>query len=116
MILKELRKQKNIKQKDIANTLKISTVNYNRFENEKSEPDIETLKKIADYFEVSIDTLVEHNSPLIDLGTLTLAQKQLFDLIKNCSDLVCVKAEAYINGLLEKEKDINAIKNLYKGN
>ncbi len=114
MNLIKIRKERKISQQKIAKEIKISQSNYSKYELGIIEPNIETLKKLADYFEVSIDTLVEHKSTLIDLGTLTLAQKQLFDLIKNCSDLVCVKAEAYINGLIEKEKDINTIKNIYK--
>lgn len=114
MILKKLRIEKGKTQQELAKVLNVTQSTYNYYEVGKTQPNIEQLKKIADYFEISIDTLVEHNSTLIDLGTLTIAQKQVFDLIKNCSDLVCVKAEAYINGLLEKEKDINTIKNSYK--
>lgn len=59
--LKELRKKKNLLQKDIANMLKISTSAYGFYEQGKREPDYETLKKLANYFKVSIDYLLDRS-------------------------------------------------------
>lgn len=56
--LKELRTKKNLLQKDIADVLKISTSAYGFYEQGKRQPDYETLKKLADYFNVSIDYLL----------------------------------------------------------
>lgn len=56
--LKELRKEKDLTQKEIANKLGVSRVAYTNWENGNREPNIERLVKLADYFDVSIDYLV----------------------------------------------------------
>ena len=56
--LKELRKEKNILQKDVAKELNIKNTTYSNWEVGVSEPDIQSLKKLADFFGVSIDYLV----------------------------------------------------------
>ncbi|WP_195928200.1 helix-turn-helix domain-containing protein [Lactococcus lactis] len=56
--LKELRKEKYLTQKEIANKLGVSRVAYTNWENSKREPNIERFVKLADYFNVSIDYLV----------------------------------------------------------
>lgn len=56
--LKELRKSKNLTQKQIAEYLKISERAYQHYEHSTREPNLETLVKLADYFQVSIDYLL----------------------------------------------------------
>lgn len=53
--LKELRKEKNLTQKEISKLLDIKQNTYSNYENNKSEPDIQTLIKMADIFKSSID-------------------------------------------------------------
>ena len=55
MNLKKLRKENNKTQDDIANIINTSRVTYTRYELETSEPNIETLIKIADYYNVRLD-------------------------------------------------------------
>ncbi len=57
-ILSNLRKEKKLLQKDVANYLKVSTSSYGFYEQGKRDPDYETLTKIADFFNVSIDYLL----------------------------------------------------------
>ena len=56
--LKLLRKQNKKTQADIANILNITTAGYNKYEINNTEPNIETLCKLADYYNVSLDYLV----------------------------------------------------------
>lgn len=56
--LMKLRKEKKKTQDDVANFLGISRPAYGNYENGKREPDIETLTKLADYFDVSMDYLI----------------------------------------------------------
>lgn len=56
--LQNLRKEKNILQKEMADILGINRVTYTNYELGKREPDIETLIKIANFFDVTIDELV----------------------------------------------------------
>ena len=62
--LKQLREQRDYSQGYVADTLGISRVNYNRYENNNREPDGETLKRIADFFNVSTDELLGREIPV----------------------------------------------------
>lgn len=59
MRLKLLRKQKNITQLKLAMDLELSQNAISRYETEERQADYETLIKLADYFNVSIDYLLE---------------------------------------------------------
>ena len=56
--LKELRKGKKISQLKLALDLNMNQNTISRYENMEREADYETLIKIADYFQVSIDYLL----------------------------------------------------------
>ncbi|UXH44432.1 helix-turn-helix domain-containing protein [Rossellomorea vietnamensis] len=56
--IKQLRERENISQKDFAQKLGVSNVVLSRYEKDERKPDYDMLKKIADYFEVSIDFLL----------------------------------------------------------
>lgn len=58
MRLKELREQKKISQIKLTQELNISPITYNRYETGKREPNIETLIKLADFYNVTLDYLV----------------------------------------------------------
>ncbi len=57
-MLKELRKNKGVTQKDVADAIGVSQVAYSYYELGKREPPFETLKTLADYFGVSVDVLL----------------------------------------------------------
>ena len=57
-ILKDLRQRKDITQADLAEYLGITQQAVARWERNKSEPDLETLKTLANYFNVSTDYLL----------------------------------------------------------
>ena len=59
MKLKELRNLQNKTQEEVANSLNMKTQTYQNYELKKREPDIETLIKIANYFDVSLDYLCD---------------------------------------------------------
>ena len=56
--LKNIRLKLNIRQKDVCDALNIPQNTYSQYENNKREPDNETLSRIADYFHVSTDYLL----------------------------------------------------------
>lgn len=59
MRLKELRKQKNISQLRLALELNTNQNTISRYESGKREPGLKELIKIADFFDVSTDYLLE---------------------------------------------------------
>lgn len=56
--LKELRKNLKLTQNDIAKMLSTTTANVSGWETNKWQPDIESLIKLADIFNCSLDYLV----------------------------------------------------------
>ena len=58
MRLKELRAEKGATQKEVADFICCSSQVYSRYEREVREPDIDTLCKLADYFNVTVDYIV----------------------------------------------------------
>lgn len=58
MNLKEIRLQKGITVKEIAQYISVGTNTYTRYEAGERVPSIDVLIKIADYFNVSLDELV----------------------------------------------------------
>lgn len=56
--IKELRNERNIKQAELASIVKVSQAALSGYETGKYEADIETYKRIADLFSVSLDYLL----------------------------------------------------------
>ena len=62
MRLKELRKEHGISQLKLALDLNMNQNSVSRYENGSREADYATLIKLADYFNVSIDYLLERTN------------------------------------------------------
>lgn len=58
--IRELRIKAGIRQKDLGRMLGVSAVAVSKWERGMSQPDIETLSVLADFFGVSIDDLCDH--------------------------------------------------------
>jgi len=54
----ELRTEKNLSQREIAKIMNVSQGTYNNWENSNTQPSIEQLIALADFFEVSVDYLI----------------------------------------------------------
>ena len=59
----ELRKAKNMTQLELANKLNITDKAVSKWERDISCPDINTFPKLAEILEVSVDELLQANSP-----------------------------------------------------
>lgn len=71
--LKDLREDKDLCQRDLAKFLNISQTNYSKYELEKINIPIETLKKLALFFNTSTDYilgLTNETAPYPRLDTL----------------------------------------------
>lgn len=60
--LKRLRKEYGISQQRLADAINVSQPSINKYENHNIEPEIEILKRMADYFNTSIDYIVGHTT------------------------------------------------------
>ena len=60
--LRLLREEARVSQKYLAEAIGVSQQSINKYENHNIEPDIETLIRIANFFETSVDYLVGHTT------------------------------------------------------
>ena len=99
MKLQELRKERKISQQELANELNINVMTYNNWEKEKREPNIETLIKLADFYNVTIDYLIGRDYSN-DVGYLSDAERELLNNFKQLKPLNQIKILAEIKGIL----------------
>lgn len=100
--IKELREKSGIKQKDMANELGIGLSTLSQYETGKREPDMQTVIKIAKYFNVSVDYLIratpESNSAdseklAEDAEDAELLNKTLNDLLQQQDGVLFFEGE-----------------------
>lgn len=84
--LKELRKEHNLSMKELGKILGLSESTISLYEAGKREPDIKTLIKIADYFNVSVDVLLSRDETNKD-EILDNHSLSMFNFEKMCDDL-----------------------------
>ena len=68
------RKNMNLSQKEMAEKLNTSNKNISKWENAETVPDVFTIKKIADIFNVTIDTLI---SPITNDNKIAIKTKKV---------------------------------------
>ncbi len=99
--IKELREQKKISQKKLCDDLGYNPTTYNNYELLKNEPNIETLIKLADYYNVSIDYLVGRDTSN-DIGYLNEQETQLVKIFRELKQNSQYKVIGYAMAELEK--------------
>ncbi|VDN47110.1 XRE family transcriptional regulator [Petrocella atlantisensis] len=80
--LQELRKQKELTQEELAEKLFVSRTAISKWESGRGYPNIDSLKAIAEFFDVTIDELLSSKE------LLSLAQKDSAIKIQQVRDLV----------------------------
>ncbi|GAA0054123.1 helix-turn-helix domain-containing protein [Streptococcus canis] len=115
--LKELRKNKNLTQKDMANHFGTSQPSYQAWESGKRTPNSESLDKIASFFNVSTDYLLGNteikNPNKINLSEFEILFRKTSD---NLTDKEKIELEHDLKKVLaERQKIIDERKNK-KGN
>ena len=99
MKFRELRLTTGKNQTQLAKEMDIPRINYNKYELGAVEPDIKTLIKIADYFNVSLDYLCDR--PFNNgIGFIPEEKKEVVKLVLQLNDNNTLKAFGYLSGLL----------------
>lgn len=103
--LRRLRKNKDLSQEDVAITLGYSRVQVSNWEIERSEPDLETLNKLARFFGVTIDyltcradnteELVPSSNSLLDSSTTYLNKPALDEILHNLQQMSLDEIEIF---------------------
>jgi len=99
MNFKKLRDEIGISQAELAKKLGLKQKTYCNYENGTTEPTLETLIKLADYYGVSVDYLIGHNF-YNELGYLTEEQKNFVQTFLGLNPANQTKAVIYVAGLL----------------
>lgn len=118
--LKELRIERGIQQKDLAAVLGIGANTLSQYENGKREPDNETLVRLADYFGVSVDYLLDHATEaessshnIVNMERLIELRKQQNLTQQDMARILGISRQAYSNYELgNREADYTTLKKL----
>ena len=116
--LKELRIESGILQRELADYLKVSRVTINQYESGNRSPDDEIKKKIAKYFNVSLDYLMgvsDVRNPYINDKDLDEVDKFLLELKKEAEKEGLEFDETSPQELIETYKLLKEFKKRTKG-
>lgn len=101
MNIKKFRQKLNLSQVEMANKLDIPQQTYGNYEVGRSEPNIQTLIKLADFFNCTLDELVGREADTINLKYLNENEAYLIRKILKMNELELAKTRAYVTGLTE---------------
>lgn len=75
--IKELRESKDLSAKDLCSFIDINTSTYSKLENDKKSIDVEELKKLANFYDVSADYILGTNDAQEDIVMYMKGDKNL---------------------------------------
>ena len=103
--LKELREQLGKEQNELSKFLNVSQSAISGWERERTQPPIEILIALADYFECSIDYLVDRSNELdtvIIQNDISSDERELINVYKMLDYSLKAKLIGYAYGLKEQ--------------
>lgn len=113
--LKELRKEKELTQQELAKKFNISKSSISMYESGDRMPEYETLEAIADFFNVNLDFLVGKSNirshpfdDLFQIPNIFPIEKKKFPLLGNVACGEPILAEENFEGYIEAGTDIQA--------
>ena len=92
-MIKKLRKEQGITQKELANRLGLAPQNIAQWETGKRNPKFETLQKLAAALNIDISNFIDYSEPPEKLGSIEEAQEAFID-----TDLEEIIEKLNING------------------
>ena len=106
--IKDLRKERNLTQKSLAESLSVTVSTLSHWECGYQEPSLDALAKIADFFECSVDYLLERED---DFGNITVKsaptaplpnnEQALLDNFRKLPEDLQERARMYMQKLVE---------------
>ena len=109
----QLRKENNLKQKELASRIGIAYTTYNAYETKDITPPVDIIIKIAKYFNVSTDYLLGIDNELAS----NELDKELLSYTNQLNDLEKAKVIGYAKSRVEQQKEnkYNELKNRLGG-
>lgn len=77
--LEKIRKERKLSQANLGSALGITQQMISSYEKDISSPNIESLIKLSDFFQISIDSLVDHAAPQEKTDIQKLQFARLYD-------------------------------------
>ena len=105
MQLKQLRTSKKMLQKDVAALLGIDRTPYVKYESGSSEPNYETLLKLAEIFGVSTDYILGRDEKKPAPISESELDAELIERLCNLTPEEKAKVDAFVQGLLASRSD-----------
>lgn len=104
--MRELREQKNISQKQLADIMHISQSSISEYESGNQQPPLDMIVKLADFFDVNIDYLLDRTNIAISINRLKekistrfgeIPLDRLFSLKDNEKEIIALMINALSN-------------------
>lgn len=100
--IKSLRKAKKITQKQLGDVLGVAESTISMYESGNRQPDVDTMRKIADYFNVTIDYLIGGEN--ISSSDKDELDKKIIKIFDSLSENDQAQVLDYARYLLMREK------------
>lgn len=100
--IKSLRKAKKITQKQLGDVLGVAESTISMYESGNRQPDVDTMRKIADYFNVTIDYLIGGEN--ISSSDKDELDKKIIKIFDSLSEADQAQVLDYARYLLMREK------------
>lgn len=109
--IRQIREEKNLLRREVANKLGISDVAYGKLENEKTKVKVDTLKKIAEILDEPLEKFFQESKEcnIIQHNQNTEQINQNIQTIINETDAKKIE-ELYINLVQSKDSEIAMLK------
>jgi transcriptional regulator with XRE-family HTH domain len=102
--LKMLRKQKKLSQQALSDRVGLNRATYARYETDDNQADYDTLQKLADFHEVSVDYLLGRTNDTNK--TVSQETRELLDNIELSDEEIMEKFSFTIDGRKLSEEEI----------
>lgn len=109
--IKLLREEKGISQQKLADAIGMSQSSINDYENRGVEPDISTLIKISNYFETSVDYIVDNTHirrKIEDVNEFALNKQET--ILVNGYRSLAVSSRKVVDDLIADMRKVQGIK------
>ena len=101
---KELRKKHKMTQTELARILNIDQRTLSSIETGKTKSFSENLLICAaNYFQVSIDYLLENNTNTYELGNLTVTQREILDALDGLGEIDLIYLKDFIDSIKRRK-------------
>ena len=101
MKIRDFRLKLGLSQREVSEKLNIPQTTLFSYETDTNEPNIQTLIKLANFYNVSLDELVGREADTINLKYLDENEAYLIRKILKMNELELAKTRAYVTGLTE---------------